>query len=39
MIKIRKLYDPETLKYKFQIQIDWYLFSLTGFWFTDKRFV
>jgi len=36
MLKLRKLYHPETLKYCIEFQIGWRSWKLTGFWFRDK---
>jgi len=33
MIRLRKLYDPETLKYCLELWIGWRSWKLTGFWF------
>ena len=32
-MKIRKLYQPDTLKFKYELVIGWRSYSLTGFWF------
>jgi len=36
-IKLKKLYNPETLKWCIELQIGWHCFKLTGFWFTNKK--
>jgi hypothetical protein len=35
-MRIIKLYDPDTLKYCLELQLDWWSCKLTGFWFSDK---
>ena len=34
-IRFRKLYNSESLKYKWELCIGWRTFSLTGFWFKE----
>jgi hypothetical protein len=34
-MKIKKLFNPDTLKYCLELQIGWWSCKLTGFWFGE----
>ena len=35
-MRIRKLFNPETLKYRLELVVGWMYIPLTGFWFSLK---
>ena len=35
-MRFRKLYNPETLKYRVEFWISWRCIPLTGFWFLPQ---